>query len=220
MHSILVTDDKFISDIFGGELPFRVWFGATLRSGDWPLWIPYGAQGVPATVGDPMALLYALASPVVACNVQVLTILVLATLGTYAFAREIHFQHAHAHLDGNPATHPEELAFLKEAQQFRLRVRSHLANFIEEERAATGLLHETAPSVRRPGEGALLVAKKLAQQQRFLQRAAVQRHDGFRRSLRMPVNTMSDQFLTCSAFAEDKDRYVRRRNTIGRCQDR
>src|SRR5712671_2372951 len=54
-----------------------------------------------------------------------------------------------------------ELALLEEPQQLRLHGRRHVADFVEEQRAAVGLLELAEVARGRPGERALLVAEQL-----------------------------------------------------------
>lgn len=99
MRSVLVTDDVFVSDIFGGEFPCRAWVGATLRAGELPLWIRDLGAGVPTIYADPMTLILFYALPaLVAMNTQLLVILLTAMLGTYAYARAIRLTRAGASL--------------------------------------------------------------------------------------------------------------------------
>ena len=55
-----------------------------------------------------------------------------------------------------------ELAVGQHAQQARLQVERHVADLVEEQRAAVGLLEAAAPRRLRAGEGAALVAEQLA----------------------------------------------------------
>lgn len=90
MQAIVVTDDRFVSDAFGGELPARVWAGAILRSGRVPLWCDDLFGGLAAPLFDPVSLaLFAWLSPAVAMNVQVVFVLLTAAFGTYAWLRRL-----------------------------------------------------------------------------------------------------------------------------------
>ena len=60
------------------------------------------------------------------------------------------------------SAHAEHLALLEDAQELRLDVRAHLADLVEEERAAVGALEAAGPRRDGAGEGALLVAEELA----------------------------------------------------------
>ncbi len=52
--------------------------------------------------------------------------------------------HAHVHLHGRLAANAVELAFREHAQQARLQRRGHVADLVEEQRAAIGLLEAAA----------------------------------------------------------------------------
>jgi hypothetical protein len=74
--------------------------------------------------------------------------------------------HAHIGLDGSGcAADAVELPVGQHAQQARLQVEGHVADFVEEQRAALGLLEAAAALRLRAGEGAALVAEQLAFQQ-------------------------------------------------------
>ena len=62
---------------------------------------------------------------------------------------------------------------LQHAQQLHLRRRRHLADLVEEERAAIGQLEAALPPIGGAGERALLVAEDLALEQRLGNRGAV-----------------------------------------------
>ena len=82
--------------------------------------------------------------------------------------------HAHVHLDRRVAADPLERVALQHAQELRLRGRGHLADLVEEDRAAVGRLELADHLLGRPGERPLLVAEQLALQQRLGQRRAVE----------------------------------------------
>ena len=73
----------------------------------------------------------------------------------------------HAHIDPQRrlAADPVELAFGQHAQQPRLQRQRHVADLIEEQRAAVGLLETAAPLRIRAGERALLVTEQLRLEQ-------------------------------------------------------
>ena len=72
---------------------------------------------------------------------------------------------AHVDLDRRLATDAIELALGQHAQQSRLQRQAHVADLVEEQRAAVGLLE--APAAQRVGAGerALLVAEQFRFQQ-------------------------------------------------------
>jgi hypothetical protein len=89
MRAVLVTDDGFVSDVFNGELARRAWLGSAWRSGEAAVWIREIGMGIPAVQTDWIALLLSAAFPPVwALNLQILEILAVAALGTYAYARQ------------------------------------------------------------------------------------------------------------------------------------
>ena len=57
--------------------------------------------------------------------------------------------------------------FLQHAQQLRLRVEAHVADFVEKDRAAVGMLEAADPPRVSAGESTLLVPEELALQQRL-----------------------------------------------------
>jgi hypothetical protein len=88
--TIYVTDDRFTSDIFNGELPGRVLIGQLLRHGQVPLWTPQLCSGIPLTggVGEPFGLAaFSLLSPAVALDLFLIVLLLVAAHGTYGLAR-------------------------------------------------------------------------------------------------------------------------------------
>ena len=74
-----------------------------------------------------------------------------------------------------------DLALLQGAQQLGLQAPVHLGDFVEQQRAAVGLLELADAAGDRAGEGALLVAEQLALQQVLGDGGAVDRDEGPRR---------------------------------------
>jgi hypothetical protein len=71
----------------------------------------------------------------------------------------------HIGLERLVAAHAVELAVRQHAQQARLQVERHVADFVQEQRAAIGLLEAAAAHGLRAGEGAALVAEQFGLQQ-------------------------------------------------------
>ena len=69
---------------------------------------------------------------------------------------------AHVGLDRRATTDGRVFALLEHAQQAGLRLERHVADLVEEQRAALGLLEAALRALLRAGEGALLVAEQLA----------------------------------------------------------
>ena len=65
-------------------------------------------------------------------------------------------------LDRLAPAHRGELAFLQHAQQAGLRLGRHVADLVQEQRAAGGLLEAPDAAVERAGEGAALMAEQAA----------------------------------------------------------
>ncbi len=76
-------------------------------------------------------------------------------------------------LTGCGAADAVDLALLDRAQQLGLQPRIHLADFVEQQRAAVGLLELADAPRDGAGEGALLVAEQFGFQQVLGDRRAV-----------------------------------------------
>lgn len=88
MQGVLVTDDYFVSDIWGGEFPVLVWAGAELRAGRIPLWTSSLFCGLPMVPPSPIqSLLFAALPPVAAINLEIVGLLTLLSQSTYSLAR-------------------------------------------------------------------------------------------------------------------------------------
>jgi hypothetical protein len=85
---------------------------------------------------------------------------------------------AHIHPDGPNSTQPLKLLVLQRAQQFRLQFQRNIAYFIQEERTFIGQFQASDFLADGSGEGAFLVAKKLAFQQPGGNRSAVEFDEG------------------------------------------
>ncbi len=79
---------------------------------------------------------------------------------------------AHVSLDWRTPTDRHIFALLQHPQKAGLRLHGHIANFVQKQCAAIGLLKTTAGAVLSSGEGALFVSEKL----RFNQIARNSRH--------------------------------------------
>jgi outer membrane PBP1 activator LpoA protein len=84
-----------------------------------------------------------------------------------------------AHVDAhrNLSADAIELAFRQHAQQPRLQLRRHVADLVEEQRAAVRLLEAAATLAIRAGERALLVAEQLGLEQVRGERRRVERDE-------------------------------------------
>ncbi len=113
-------------------------------------------------------------------------------------------------LIGNAAADGGVFALLENPQQAGLRLHRHVADLVEEERAAFRLFETAGVAGRRAREGALLVAEQIG----FDQLAWDRRHvDGDERTLAalaVIVQSLGDQFLAGAGFPGDHHRQVGR----------
>jgi hypothetical protein len=108
--------------------------------------------------------------------------------------------HAHIGLHRLVPADAVEVAVRQHAQQARLQVEGHVADFIEEQRAVLGLLEAAAPHRLGAGEGAALVAEQFGLQQVFRDRRRVQRDEGLLRARAVLVQRARDQLLAGAAI--------------------
>ena len=80
-------------------------------------------------------------------------------------------------LDRPRRSEPLDFAFLQHAQHLGLRLGAHVADFVEEDRAAVGHLELADLLLGRAGERAALVAEELRLDQLFGNRRAVDLHE-------------------------------------------
>ena len=119
---------------------------------------------------------------------------------------------AHVNADGARAADALELALLQDAQQLRLHGRRHLADLVEEERAAVGHFELALLLRERAGEGAALVAEQLRLQQRLRQRRAVDGDEGSLAARAVLVQGARGQLLARARLAAHEHRGVGRRD--------
>src|SRR2546430_13893439 len=80
---------------------------------------------------------------------------------------------AHVDVDQFVTADPPELAALEDAEELHLEVLAHLADLVEEQRAAVGDLEQTLVVRVRAGERTLLMAEELALEEVLLEHATV-----------------------------------------------
>ncbi|MNF85416.1 hypothetical protein D3C84_678090 [compost metagenome] len=110
----------------------------------------------------------------------------------------------HIHLDRGVAADPVELAIGQHAQQAGLGVGRHVADFVEEQGTAVGLLEAPAALVGGAGEGAFFVAEQLGFHQVFGDRRHVQRDERRGGPRAVAVQGVGDQLLAGAGFAVDQ----------------
>src|SRR6266851_408126 len=97
-----------------------------------------------------------------------------------------------------------EFTLLQYAQQLDLELGTHAADLVEEDGAAMSRLETAGLVVDRSSKGAFDVAKQLAFQQAFTERAAI---DADIRSVRSRAETVdgpSDEFFSRAGFADQQ----------------
>ena len=112
-----------------------------------------------------------------------------------------------ADIDGDSflAAKPLEGFFLKDAHEFDLCADGHIADFIEEDGAAIGLLKAADAAFGRAGECAALVAEQFAFEQRFWNGGAVDGDEGRIGAVAVLEDGASDEFFAGAGFAADQD---------------
>ena len=109
---------------------------------------------------------------------------------------------AHVHRGGLQRADGGYLALGQNPQQPRLRTERHVADFIEEQRAAMSLAHQPFLAFGEcPGERAAFIAEQLALDQVFGQRRAIDGDEGPARPGTRGVNGLRQEFLAGAGFA-------------------
>ena len=103
--------------------------------------------------------------------------------------------HPDVRLDEPRAAEALELAFLKHAQELRLRGEAHLGHLVEEQHAARRQFDLAGLCLVRAREGAALVAKQLGLEQLLGQRGAIQRDERPGPARRRGMDEPRDDFL-------------------------
>ena len=119
--------------------------------------------------------------------------------------------HADVHLDRARRPQPLDLALLQHAQHLGLRLRAHVADLVEEDRAAIGLLELADLLLGRAGERALLVAEELRLDQLLGNRRAVDLHEPLAAAQAVAMDRARDELLADAALALDQHGRVGRR---------
>ncbi len=120
----------------------------------------------------------------------------------------------HVDADVGCAAHALEGLLFEKAQQLRLQPRHHLADFVEEHRAAVGHLEQAALLLARIGKRATLVAEQLALEQRFGQRRAGDVHERLGRAVARVVQHLRRKILARAALARQQHRGRRARGNL------
>ena len=105
-------------------------------------------------------------------------------------------------------TDGDDLAFLQHAQQSRLRIERHIANLVEKQAAAIGLLEPPLLARHGAGESALLMAEQFAFNQIARHGGHVYRNKRLGAAFAILVQGARDQFLAGTGITGDHDRKV------------
>src|SRR5215813_10165840 len=111
-----------------------------------------------------------------------------------------------------------EFVLLQHAEELWLHLQGHLADLVEEQRAAVGELEASDPLCGRAGEGAAFVAEQLALEQGRRNGGAVELHERPSAPTAGVVNRAGNQLLSCSGLSEDEDGRVSRRHDLDQLQ--
>ena len=109
----------------------------------------------------------------------------------------------HVGLDGNAAADGGVFALLEDAQKAGLRLHGHVADLVEEQRAAFRLLETAGIARGRAREGSLLVAEQIGFDEFARDRRHVDRHERPLPALAVIVKRLGDEFLAGPGFAGD-----------------
>ena len=112
----------------------------------------------------------------------------------------------HAHVDAERllAAHPLEGLLLQRAQHLGLGLEAHVADLVEEQRAAVGGLELAAAARHGAGEGAALVAEELGLDQLLGDGGAVDLDEGRLAPRRQGVDGAGHQLLAGAVLAVDE----------------
>ena len=109
-------------------------------------------------------------------------------------------------LNGRQAADPVELAIGQDAQQAGLQIRRHVADLIEEQGAAVGLLETSLAPRLGASEGTAFVTEQFGLQQVVGDGRHVQGDEGLVGAWAMPMQGVRHQFLTGTRLAIDQYR--------------
>ncbi|MNT13414.1 hypothetical protein D3C72_1483840 [compost metagenome] len=111
---------------------------------------------------------------------------------------------AHIDLDRHVAAHAIELAIGQHPQQAGLGVGGHVADLVEEQGAAVGLLEAPPAQVGGAGEGAFFMAEQLGLHQVLGDGGHVQGNERRRRTRAVAVQGVGHQLLAGTGLAVDQ----------------
>src|SRR5204862_2262013 len=108
-------------------------------------------------------------------------------------------------LDGMRVADAFELTLLQHAKKLRLKSGAHRADFVEKQRALMRLFQPPLPRADGAGKGTANVTEQFRFEQRFRNRAAVQRDESVRAPWTVVMNCPRRQFLSGAGLSSDED---------------
>ncbi len=115
---------------------------------------------------------------------------------------------AHVDVDLLEAADAVETAVRQYAKQSRLQIGRHVADLVEEQRAAVGLFEAADAAVLRAGEGALLVAEEFRLEQLCGNGRGVDGHEGLVAAAAGAIQGARHEFLAGARLAADQNAHV------------
>src|SRR5208337_2243598 len=126
---------------------------------------------------------------------------------------------AEVNLDGMRAADALDFAFLEDTQQIGLGFQADVADFIEKDGAALGNFKTALLAVLRAGKRAFFMAEKLAFEERFRQRAAMDHHQRIVVAGAGRMDRAGAEFLAGAAFAGNQNGGVGGANRLDSFKD-
>ena len=107
-----------------------------------------------------------------------------------------------------------EAALLQDPQELHLHLQRHIADLVQEQRAALGKFETADARAQGPGERAFLMTEQLALQQVRRDGAAIDRHEGVAGAARQLMHMARDHLLAGAGLAQDEHVGVERRHLL------
>src|SRR3954471_2834840 len=114
--------------------------------------------------------------------------------------------HANVDLDRIRVADALELALLQHAKKLRLERGTHRADFVEKQRALVCLFEPSLPRADGAGERTADMTEQFRFEQRFRNRAAVQRDEAVRTPRAIVMNCPSGEFFAGAGLSSDEHR--------------
>ena len=119
---------------------------------------------------------------------------------------------SHVHRNRHRASDALDLVLLQRAQDLALQRKTHVADLVEQQRAAVRALEAPDLASGRAGERSSFVTEELAFEQVLGDRGAVERDEGSCAARTLLVDRARDQLLAGSRLTQDQDAGGGRRN--------